>query len=182
MQHFTEDTLNLAAASAQIGNDDADSEIRGCSLRLVFQNPAGPFGGDAHFTTGIDQAQAHCLAGGLGDFALADFRPAQGQGVEQPLLGGRRLKKACKFHLVGEREVSPFDEACHKRRKFGIREPPVLAAAATKLLGPRQEGLGILVISPLRGVQGKMPGAEKIPGVEGRLRGPGDLQQQVLTA
>ena len=119
MQGFTENPLNLAAAPAQIGNDDADSEIGGCGFRFDFQNSAHPLGGGADLTSSIDQTQAHGLAGGLGDLALLNFRPALFQAVEQALLSGRRLEKACKFNLFGDGEVSPFDEIRHKRREFG---------------------------------------------------------------
>ena len=54
-----------------------------------------------------------------GNSALVNLRPALRQAVEQSLLSGRRLEKACKFNLFGDRERSPFDEIRYKCRKFG---------------------------------------------------------------
>ena len=119
MQGFTENPLNPAAAPDQIGNDDADSIMGVRGLRLIFQNPARPLGGGPDFTSGIDQAQEYGLAAGLGKFALENLRPALRQAVKQSLLSGRRLEKACKFNLFGDRELSPYDEIRYKCRKFG---------------------------------------------------------------
>ena len=121
MELFTENTLDLAAAPAQVGNDDANSELRSCSVRLVFQNAARPLGSGTDFTTGIDQAQANGVDGDIGEFALSDFRPTPGEGAEQSLLGRRWVKKSCNFDMFGDRDFSPFDEICDKRRKFSAR-------------------------------------------------------------
>ena len=73
MEFFGKNTLDLAATSPEVGNDDADPELRGGRFRVTFQDAARPIGSSTDFAVAIDQTDATGVARGLGQLALFDF-------------------------------------------------------------------------------------------------------------